>query len=59
MKMICKNEALYKDGSKIMNFTKGVVYDFHKSYDPEGWETTDDIGETECFFNLNLMFESI
>ena len=59
MKMICKKEALRKDGRKIMEFTKGVIYNFEKINDPEGWKTLDDFGNKEVFFALDLMFNKI
>lgn len=58
MKLICKNEALDEQGNKIMNFTKGLIYDFEEVCDPEGWKTIDDKGNKEIFFNIYLMFES-
>lgn len=58
MELICKKEALSENGNKVMEFTQGVIYDFERSFDPEGWETTNDIGEKEVFFNLNVMFEA-
>ena len=59
MKLICKKEALDDKGNKVMNFTQGVIYDFEEISDPKGWETTDDNGNKEVFFNLDLMFKPI
>jgi len=59
MELICKKEALDKNGNKVMNFTKGVIYDFEEIADPKGWKTTDDNGEKEIFFNTQIMFEPL
>tara|TARA_R110000851_G_C12702056_1_gene526259 strand:- start:13 stop:192 length:180 start_codon:yes stop_codon:yes gene_type:complete len=59
MELICKKEALDEKGNKVMNFTKGVIYDFEEIGDPEGWETMDDNGDKEVFFNLDLLFQSL
>lgn len=59
MELICKKEALDEKGNKVMNFTKGVIYDFDKISDPEGWKTIDDNGYKEVFFNLDIMFEPL
>ena len=58
MKLICKKETEFDEhGKKIMNFTKGVIYNFEEISDPKGWETTDDNGNKEVFFNTEIMFE--
>lgn len=57
MELICKKETKTINRRKIMEFTKGVIYDFHKIEDPEGWEVLDDNGKREVFFNLDIMFE--
>jgi len=57
MKLRCKKETEKVNGKKIMEFTKGKIYEFEKAYDPEGWSTIDDDGNEEIFFLLNIMFE--
>lgn len=59
MELICKREALDENGEKIMNFTKGLMYDFEESGEPDMWETIDDNGNKEVFFDLEVMFEPI
>lgn len=56
MKLKCKIDP-FQDGKKVMNFTKGKTYDFTESYDLEGWETIDDNGEKETFFEPYILFE--
>lgn len=56
MRLICKKEALAEDGSKILNFTKGELYYF-KQLSSEEWETVDDSGTIETFFDLDIMFD--
>jgi len=57
MVLICKNEAIDENGNKIMQFTKGETYYFNKIKDPSGWEVEDDNGNTEVFFDLDVMFK--
>lgn len=57
MKLRCKKEAITEDGTKVMQFTKGKLYDFNTSFDPPGFATEDDNGREEVFFNVNEMFE--
>lgn len=58
MELICKKEALNNDGSKIMEFTKGIIYFFTKN-DEQIWEVKSDNGKVEKFFNTSVMFEKI
>lgn len=58
MKFICKKEAVKGNGQKLMAFTKGVVYDFEKTFDDD-WIGLDDNGSEEGFFNLSIMFDPI
>ena len=58
MKLICKEEALNDDGTKIMEFTKGNVYDFTET-EEEVWEVESDNGTVEEFFHTGIMFEKI
>lgn len=57
MKLRCYKEIKKVNGKKIMEFTKGKIYEFEKIDDPEGWETIDDNGNREVFFLLDIMFE--
>ena len=59
MELICKKEALNDKGEKIMNFTEGVIYDFDKIEDPEGWEVYDDNCHREVFFDPYIMFTAL
>ncbi len=59
MELICKKEAVNEKGKKIMNFTDGVIYDFKKTEDPEGWEVLDDNRKKEVFFDPYIMFTSL
>lgn len=59
MKLKCIREALGENGIKIMNFTKGKIYDATKSYDPEGLEIIDDNGKKEVFFSPWYLFKVV
>lgn len=59
MRLKCKTEAIDDNGLKIMHFTKGQTYLFGLVSDPEGWETFDDKGNKEVFFNPYIMFETV
>lgn len=55
MKLICKKDALNEEGEKIFGFTKGKEYEAEEI--GEGlYLITDDNGDTEQFFNLDIMF---
>ena len=56
MNLKCVREPVNNKGKKVMNFTLGEVYEFTKSYDPEGWEVEDDEGNTEVFFDPYMIF---
>jgi hypothetical protein len=62
LKLICKTEALNDDGSKIMNFTKGEVYEVYDRepetcLEDEDYLILDDYGVPEFFFSIDIMFE--
>lgn len=58
MKLRCKQEAINDDGTKVMQFTKGKIYDFEEI--EEGChEVKDDNGKREVFFHTGLMFEKV
>lgn len=59
MQMKCKVEARDHSGSLVMNFTQGQVYEFQASKTHEGWETLDDKGNKEYFFDPFVMFEEM
>ena len=59
MKLRCKKEAITEDGTKVMQFTKGKLYDFSTSFDPPGFATEDDNGMGIVFFDVNEMFEPL
>ena len=60
MKLRCKKEAISElsTGDKLMEFTKGNVYEFEQA-DEYTWETEDDKGNIEVFFDTTVMFERI
>ena len=57
-RMICKLEPLDSDGLKVAEFTKGVSYDFYKTEEDE-WETKDDNGGKEVFFDTGRIFREL
>lgn len=59
MKLRCKKEAIAEDGTKVMQFTKGKLYDFRTHFDPRGFSTEDDNGMGIVFFDVNEMFEPL
>jgi|ERR1035437_5524711 hypothetical protein len=58
MILTCFREAITSE-KKIMFFTIGKKYEFEESIDPEGWETKDDNGNKEVFFDLSVMFANV
>ena len=58
MKLRCKQEAIDDDGKKVMEFTKGSIYEAHE-YDEGYFVIYDDYGNRETFFYPNIMFEPI
>lgn len=59
MKLECIREAIAEDGSKIMEYTKGKIYEATESYDPPGWKVFDDNGKKEVFFDPFYLFKEV
>lgn len=57
MELICKKESKDSKGNKIMQFTKGMIYEFEEK-DGE-WEVLDDNYNKEVFFDPYKMFKKI
>lgn len=52
----CFKEAFDKNGNKIMNFTKGEIYEFYR-FNEYTWRVEDDGGNSETFFDPFVMFK--
>jgi len=59
MELICIKEAVTERGEVVLNFTKGVIYDFKTNVDPYGFVTKDDNGVSVCFFDVTIMFDVV
>lgn len=58
MKLRCKSDTSL-GGIKVLNFTKGEIYEFTETNDPPGFETFDDEGKKIIFFDTTIIFEEI
>lgn len=55
----CINESRNSNGDCLMDFTKGHFYESEYCNDNKVYYVIDNKGNTEVFFNINIMFKKI